>query len=73
MPEMFITEMAVASSLKLCMHKHIFNHMIIRPQGIMFQTLLIMLFKIYPHHAHYYSFYVPHCYYYSIKLYQWLM
>ena len=35
----------------------------IRPQGIMLQILLIMLFQIslqIPHYAHYYSFYVLH-------------
>ena len=40
-----------------------------RPQGIMLQILLIMLFRIslkIPHYAHYYSFYACHCYYYSI-------
>ena len=43
-------------------------HMYTRLQGIMLQILLIMLFRI-PHYAHYYSFYAPDCYYYSIKLY----
>ena len=38
-----------------------------RPQGIMLQVLLIMLFRISlpVHYAHYYSFYARHCYYYS--------
>ena len=37
-----------------------------RPQGIMSQILLIMLFQVslkIPHYAHCYSFYAPHCYY----------
>ena len=41
----------------------------IRPQGIMLQILLIMLFQIslkIPHYAHCYSFYAPRCHYYSI-------
>jgi len=48
-------------------------HNYARPQGIMPQILLIMLFQIsskIPNYAHYYSFYAPHCYYYSIKFYQ---
>ena len=42
--------------------------LIARPQGIMLQILLIMLFRIslkIPHYAYYYSFYAFH-YYYSI-------
>ena len=32
----------------------------------MLQILLIMLFRIFPHYAYYYSFYVRHYHYYSI-------
>jgi len=66
----------VISYYKFGVHMQPYSY-ITRPQGIILQILLIMLFRTSPKnpslYAHYYSFYAPHCYYYSIKLYQYLM